>query len=53
MCETSLICPIELPRDYTVVPANNLTNTRHSGVGLFFKNSLPLRSEMICLLMNR
>ena len=28
--------------DYTFVPANNPANVRHGGVGLFFKNSLPV-----------
>ena len=29
--------------DYTFISKNNATNTRHGGVGLFYKNSLPLR----------
>ena len=44
--ETSLNDSVELPEtllnDYTFVPANNLANTRHGGVGLFLKNSLPV-----------
>ena len=28
--------------DYTFVPANNPVNTRNGGVGLFYKNSLPV-----------
>ena len=28
--------------EYTFVPANNPANTRHGGVGLFYKNSLPV-----------
>ena len=27
---------------HTFVPANNPANTRHGGVGLFYKNSLPV-----------
>ena len=46
ICETSLSDVIELPEtlldEYTFVPANNPTNTRHGGVGLFYKNSLPV-----------
>ena len=45
-CETSLNDSVELPEtlinDYTFVPANNPANVRHGGVGLFFKNSLPI-----------
>ena len=45
-CETSLNDSVELPEslinDYTFVPANNPSNVRHGGVGLFFKNSLPV-----------
>ena len=46
ICETSLNDSVELPEpllnEYTFVPANNPTNTRHGGVGLFYKNSLPV-----------
>ena len=46
ICETSLNDSVELPEtllgDYTFVPANNPANVRHGGVGLFFKNSLPV-----------
>ena len=46
LCETSLNDSVELPEtlinDYTFVPANNPANVRHGGVGLFFKNSLPV-----------
>ena len=46
ICETSLNDLVELPEtllnDYTFVPANHPANTRHGGVGLFFKNSLPV-----------
>ena len=46
ICETSLNDSVELPatllNDYTFVSANNPVNTRHGGVGLFYKNSLPV-----------
>ena len=46
VCETSLNDSVELPEtlinDYTFVSANNPANVRHGGVGLFFKNSLPV-----------
>ena len=44
ICETSLndSVPETLINDYTFVPANNPSNFRHGGVGLFFKNSLPV-----------
>ena len=46
ICETSLnnsvVLPQSLLNDYTFVPANNPENTRHGGVGLFYKNSLPV-----------
>ena len=46
ICETSLNDSVELPEpllnDYTFIPANNSANTRHGGVGLFYKNSLPV-----------
>ena len=45
ICETSLNVTVEIPEtlhyDYTFVQANNPNNSRHGGVGLFFKNSLP------------
>ena len=47
ICETSLNDSVELPstllNDYTFVSANNPTNARHGGVGLFYKNSLPVK----------
>ena len=47
ICETSLNDSIKLPdillNDYTFVSSQNPTNTRHGGVGLFFKNSLPIK----------
>ena len=46
ICETSLNNSVELPEtllnDYTFIPASNPTNARHGGVGLFYKNSLPI-----------
>ena len=46
ICKTSLNDSVELPltllNDYTFVSANNPTNTRHGGVGLFYKHSLPV-----------
>ena len=32
-----------LLNDYTFVHSKNPTNTRHGGVGLFYKNSLPIK----------
>ena len=47
ICETSLNDTIRLPdillNDYTFVHSNNPTNTRHGGVGLFYKKSLPIK----------
>ena len=47
MCETSLNDSIKLPdillNDYTFVHSKNPTNNRHGGVGLFYKNSLPIK----------
>ena len=44
ICEASLNDYVELPEPllngYIFVPANNPANTRHVGVGLFYKNSL-------------
>ena len=46
ICETSLNDSVELPdtllSDYTFVPANNPANSRNDGVGLLYKNSLPV-----------
>ena len=46
ICETSLNDSVDLPEtllnDYTFVSANNPANVRHGGVGLFYKNSLPV-----------
>ena len=46
ICETSLNDLVELPgtllHEYTFVSANNPANTRRGGVGLFYKNSLPI-----------
>ena len=45
-CETSLNDSAESPEtllhEDTFVPANNPTNTRRGGVGLFYKTSLPV-----------
>ena len=45
--ETSLNDSIKLPNillnDYTFVLSKNPTNSRHGGVGLFLKNSLPIK----------
>ena len=47
ICETSLNDSVELPEtllnDYTFASGNNLANTRHGGVGLFYKKSLPAK----------
>ena len=47
LCETSLNDSIKLPdillNDYTFVHSKNPTNTRHGGVGLFYKNALPIK----------
>ena len=47
ICETRLNDSIKLPdillNDYTFVSSQNPTNSRHGGVGLFFKNSLPIK----------
>ena len=46
ICETSLNDTVELPdiqlSDYTFIPANNPANSKNGGVGLFYKNSLPV-----------
>ena len=46
LCETRLNDSVELPEtlrnNYTFVPVNNPANTRHGGVELFFKNTLPI-----------
>ena len=50
ICETSLNDSIKLPdillNDYTFVHSKNPTNTRHRGVGLFYKNSLRIRNDL-------
>ena len=47
ICKTSLNDSIKLPdillTDYTFVHSKNPANTRHGGVGLFYKNSLPVK----------
>ena len=46
ICKTSLNDSVELPEpllnEYSFVSANNPANTRHGGVGLFYKNTLDL-----------
>ena len=46
ICETSLNDTVELPEillnNYTFLSSHNPSNTRHGGVGLFYKNSLPV-----------
>ena len=45
ICETSLNVSVELPETLSeyIVPANNPANTKHGGVGLFYKNSLSVQ----------
>ena len=50
LCETSLNDEVKMPdpdtylnNDYTFIPNNKPDNTKHGGVGLFYKNSLPLK----------
>ena len=47
ICETSLDdtieIPIELIKDYKFVQCNNPNNTKHGGVGLFYKDTLPIK----------
>ena len=47
LCETSLSESIEIPdpllNDYNFIAANHPDNVTHGGVGLFYKNSLPLK----------
>ena len=47
ICEKSLDDTIEIPEvlieDYTFVNCNNPNNTKHGGVGLFYKNNLPIK----------
>ena len=48
-CETSLNDSVEIPdpllQDYTFIPANHPDNVSHGGVGILYKNSLPLKSR--------
>ena len=50
ICETSLNSSIEIPdpllNDYTFLSANHPDNVSHGGVGLFYKNSLPLKQRL-------
>ena len=47
ICETNLNDSVEIPdnllQDYTFVPENNPNNTRRGRVGLFYRNSLPIK----------
>ena len=50
LCETSLNDQVKLPdpdtylnNEYTFISSNRPDNSRHGGVGLFYKNSLPLK----------
>ena len=47
ICETSLDdtieVPIELINDNKFVQRNNPNNTKHGGVGLFYKDTLPIK----------
>ena len=49
ICETNLNDSVVLPESllnlYTFVPANTPANTRHGGVGLFYKNFLPVTNR--------
>ena len=46
LTEISLNDTVEIPNvlleDYTFISKNNVANTRHGGVGIFYKNTLPL-----------
>ena len=46
LCETSLSDTVELPLqmldNYTFISSNNQRNTKHGGVGIFYRNSLPI-----------
>ena len=47
LCETSLNDTVILPHvmleNYTFIPRNNPLNVKHGGVGLFYKNTLPVK----------
>ena len=47
LCETSLNSSVEIPdpllNEYTFISANHPDDRSHGGVGLFFKNSLPIK----------
>ena len=49
LCETCLNDSTEIPdtllKDYTFISANHPDNLSHGGVGLFYKNSLPLKNR--------
>ena len=46
LCEVSLNSTVEIPAtlldNYTFISKNNFNDTRHGGVGIFYKNTLPL-----------
>ena len=46
VCETNLNDTVDLPEtllnDYSFVTANHPLNRKHGGIGLFYKNSLPI-----------
>ena len=45
LCETSLNDTVDLPflHDYIFISSNKPDNTRHGGVGLYYKNTLPIK----------
>ena len=47
LCETSLNDTVTLPdvmlEHYTFIPKNNPLNVKHGGVGVFYKNTLPIK----------
>ena len=49
LCETSLNDSVEIPdpllNDYTYIPANHPDDVSHGGVGLLYKNTLPLQNR--------
>ena len=50
LCETSLNDSITLPdvmlEDYSFISCNNPLNVKHGGVGLFYKNTLPVKQRL-------
>ena len=47
LCETSLNDTVDLPdsflQDYISISSNKPANTRRGGVGLYYKNTLPIK----------